>query len=282
MDDPRLTYASPDDPRPRRILIRAVERLTGQRTIERLYARSFERVNDEMPFWTAALDALDITVAYPADRLARIPDEGPILFVANHPYGVLDGLVICHLAAHVRPRFCILINRVLCREERVASHFLPIDFSDTPEAARVNLRTVREAIATLRDGGAILIFPAGAISTADKPFGPAIDLEWKPFAARLIRQTKATVVPTYFHGQNSRLFQWASKVSQTLRLALIIRELKRRRGSTVRVAIGAPLAPDDLPALDDADALTHHLRAVTHDLAAEPIPEPAGGPSAPG
>jgi putative hemolysin len=277
MDDPRLTYASPDDPRPRRLLIRAVERLTGQRTIERLYAQSFERVDDAMPFWTAALDELDITMAYDADRLARIPSEGPVLFVANHPYGVLDGLVICHLAAHVRPRFRILINRILCREERIASHLLPIDFGETPEAGRVNLRSVREAIATLRDGGAIVIFPAGGISTADKPFGPAID----PFAARLIQQTKATVVPVYFHGQNSRLFQWASKVSQTLRLALIIRELERRRGSTVRVAIGEPLAPGDLPALDDGTALTRYLRAVTHDLATEPVPEPADGHPAP-
>jgi putative hemolysin len=267
---PDLTYAAPDDPRAKRAVIRAIERLTGQRTIERLYARSFDRTDEETDktFWTAALDELDITLDYDAAQLDKVPPEGPVIFVANHPYGVLDGLAICHLASYVRPRFHILINRILCREERIARYLLPIDFRETPEATRVNISSMRSAIGTLRRGGAVVIFPAGGIATAHKPFGPAVDLEWKPFAARLVQRTEATVIPIYFHGQNSRLFQWASRLSQTLRLSLIVHELDRRRGSTLDVTIGDPLLYADLAEMDDRDALTRYLRSVTHALPA--------------
>jgi putative hemolysin len=263
---PDISYAAPEDPRAKRAVIRAIERLTGQRAIKRLYARSFERTDGEQTFWTSALQELDITLDYDASKLDAVPPEGPVIFVANHPYGVLDGLVICHLASRVRAQFRILINRILCREERIAHYLLPIDFRETPEATRINIGSMRNAIQTLNEDGAVVIFPAGGIATAHKPFGPAVDLEWKPFAARLVQHTEATVIPIYFHGQNSRLFQWASRLSQTLRMSLIVHELDRRRGSTVSVTVGDPIPYDDLAEMEDREALTRYLRSVTHAL----------------
>lgn len=260
-----LTYASPHDPRWKRWLIRGIEQVTGSRIIRQLYARI--ETCDPARFWGAALDQLDVHVQCP-DKQHCVPATGRAVVIANHPYGVLDGIAICHLAARQRADFKILIHHALCRTGRFRDHFLPVDFRDNESARRTNLRTMRAALAHLRADGCVIIFPAGGISTAAPFFGEAEDLPWKPFAAKLIQATRATVVPMYFRGQNSRLFQLASHVSEVLRLSLILHELRAQMGSTLHVRIGAPIEYDALAHLADTAALTQHLRARTLALAA--------------
>jgi putative hemolysin len=111
-----------------------------------------------------------------------------------------------------------------------------------------------------------VIFPAGGISTALSPFGPVGDLEWKLSAAKLIHQTKATVVPIFVHGQNSRLFHLVSQFSLSLRLSLIIHELNKQIARTVRMSIGDPIAYEQLSGHKSRYALTNYLRQVTYAL----------------
>jgi putative hemolysin len=263
---PQITYASPDDSPVRSVLIRGLERLTGRRELERHYDST--RDLDVDAFWAAALDRLGVTLdVTPADPGAVIPEDGPAIVVANHPFGVLDGLGVCRLVADVRPDFRILVNSVLCRDERVAHHFLPIDFSGSGTARRRNVRSMKAAIDHLHDGGVTIVFPAGGVATAPGPLGAARDLEWKPLLATLVHQGAAPVVPVYFDGQNSRLFQVASQVSLTLRLALLIREALNKAGA-LPVRLGEPIPYADLADLD-RDALTSRLRAATLDLAPE-------------
>lgn len=264
---PKITYASPGDPPIKTALIRSIEWLTGQRKLEKLYTGLLnELVDGEATFWKAALSQLQLSVEYDDMQLAKIPRRGPLVFVANHPFGVLDGLIICHIASITRRNFQILIHSALCKEERIASHMLPIDFSETKEAIRTNINTKKRAIQTLRQEGAIVIFPAGAIATSEGPFGKATDLEWKLFAAKLIQMTQATVVPIYFHGQNSRIFQVASQFSLTLRLSLIIREVKNKIGKTIRVSIGDPIPYQQISDIRQRKQLTRYLREVTYSL----------------
>lgn len=274
MSAPPLSYAGPDDPPWQRRLIRLVERITGRPILERLYANA-RAVDDDRAFWKGALDALDVTPVYDGDRLRALPRSGPLVVVANHPFGVLDGLVLCDVVARVRPDFRILVHRKLCRDDRFASHFLPVDFRERADARRTNCRSVRRALSTLQDGGAVALFPGAGIATAPALFGRAQDLDWTPLAARLIQHRQATVVPIYFHGQNSRLFQIVSQFSATLRLSLIIREVVRQRGATVPVRIGAPIPFSDVDNTDDPDALTQTLREHTMALGAGPHGRPA-------
>jgi len=262
---PTLSYASPTDSWAKTALIRTVETLTGQRTLQRLYDATRSAPGDS--FWTEALDTLDVSLCYNRAALAALPDEGPLVVVANHPFGVLDGLALCHLISQVRSTFRLLINSVLCRDERFDAHFLPIDFGDTRDARRTNVRTLRTALHTLEDDGAVVVFPAGGIATAPTWFGPAEDLDWKPSAAKLVASSEATVVPVYVSGQNSRLFHWASRISLTLRLALIIREVMNKRGETLTLRIGASLPYAALPDGADGATLTAHLRDATFALA---------------
>jgi putative hemolysin len=178
----------------------------------------------------------------------------------------LDGLIVCHIAAITRQRFKILINNALCKEEQIAPYLLPIDFSETEEAVRVNINTKRQALDILRRRGAIIIFPAGGIATTKGPLGKATDLEWKLFAAKLIQMTRATVVPIYFHGQNSRIFQIVSQFSLTLRLSLIIHEVKNKIGKTIRVTIGDPIPYQEIAAIKGRRNLTRYLREVIYRL----------------
>ena len=97
-----------------------------------------------------------------------IPKTGPLVVVANHPYGVLDGIAICWLVAQVRKDFKILINNVLCRAPEMAAHTLPVDFDATPEALQTNLTSRKQARQTLDAGGVVIVFPAGAISTTPR------------------------------------------------------------------------------------------------------------------
>lgn len=265
---PKLTYASPDDPLPKQVLIRSVERLTGRRRLERIYNNVLETESDQRRLWAAALRELQVAVDYDVTQLAKVPTEGPVILIANHPYGVLDGLIICHFAAMIRPEFKILINKALNREPRVERYMLPIDFSENDEAAKTNIESKQQALATLRAGNAIVIFPAGGIATTvHGPFGRAVDLEWKLFVTKLIQMTQATVVPIYFHGQNSRIFQLASHMSLTLRLALIIHEVNRKAGKTIHASIGDPIPYQKLAGIRKRKELLHYLREAIYALA---------------
>ena len=206
---------------------------------------------------------------------------GPTVFVANHPYGVLDGIVISWLVEKVRPDFLVLTNAVLMRAEEVRDYVLPIDFSDTPEARAMNVRSRAAARAQLEKGGAVVVFPAGGVSTAPDRLGrlPAVDAPWQPFVAQLVQRAKATVVPIWFGGQNSRLFQIASHVSLTLRLSLLFHEVKTRIGASLPVAIGAPIPYPEIADIRDRQALADLLMARTYALAIDPRrPSPAEGP----
>jgi putative hemolysin len=241
-----LSYASKEDPTLKRAVIKLLERVSGKKRLERVYARIEESLAGRPEFWDAALEGLGIRAVLDGPGLGEIPAEGPLVLVANHPFGILDGMIMCRMASRLRTNWKVLINSDLSRIDHLHDFFLPVDFRPTAEATRTNIATKQRAVETLRAGGAVIIFPSGGIATAPRVLGRARELEWKLFVMKMLRLRGARVVPVYFHGQNSVLFHAASRVSMTLRLSLVIRELTRRMGGIVRATVGVPHSLDDL------------------------------------
>ena len=267
--DNTFSYAAPDDPRLKRLVIRLIERATGQPYLRWLYEDYHDHPPAAETFWDAAIKRLELNIVCDESKLAAWPKTGPLVVVCNHPYGVLDGLVICYLAAKVRRDFRVLSNSVLLRAEEIRPFMLPIDFAETKEALKTNLQSRAEAKAHLLAGGCLVIFPAGGVSTTPSVWHRrAVDADWKTFAARMITQARAPVAPVYFAGQNSRLFQLASHISLTLRLSLLFKEVHRKIGSEVRVRIGDVVPYEALASITDRAAFMQHLRSVTYALGA--------------
>jgi putative hemolysin len=266
-ETPKLSYAEYFEHPMKRRMVRAIERLSGQGALQALYEH-YRREPAGEPFFAAAVRLLRLDVQFDPVRLAQIPQTGPLVVVANHPFGVLDGLLIAWLVSLRRTDFKILTNAVLDGTPEAREWILPIDFSGTREAQRINIATRSESLSRLSQGGCIVVFPAGGVSTSPRPLARlAVDDTWKPFTSKLITHSKASVTPIYFEGQNSRLFQWASHISIELRLALVFREVKRRIGTALPVHIGETLSPDALQAAGRRKDLMTFLRRQTYGMA---------------
>jgi putative hemolysin len=268
-----ITYAGSARTRPGQAFIRAVENATGRLGLIRRVAGYEEDVAAGLDFWRVMADRFGLRLDILSGSLGNIPATGPVVVVANHPYGILDGLVLGHVLSGVRGgEFRILAHQVFRRAEALDRVILPIDFAGTRAATETNLATRATAIRYLRDGGAVGIFPGGTVSTAAHPMGAPMDPVWRGFTARMIRKSGATVVPIWFDGANSRLFQVASHLNYTLRMALLVREFRRRVDRPVRLAIGAPIGPDALARhAGDGKEMMDFLRRRTYALSPKPL-----------
>jgi putative hemolysin len=264
----QFSYVDPSHNVLQRGLIHLIEAATGQPALKRLYLdyQAEKRPHDE--FFDAAIEKLGLNVCYDADKLEALPKQGPLVVVANHPFGVIDGLMICWLTNKARGDFKILTNAVLCQAPELAHCVLPVDFSETKEAVATNLASRRIARDHLKMGGALIVFPGGTVSTTPKVFGRsvAVDPDWQPFTSHLIRQARASVAPIFFAGQNSGVFQFASHLSPVLRLGLLFNEVRRLQGQSLKVTIGETLAFDQLKRFKSRVEMAEYLKTVTYNL----------------
>jgi putative hemolysin len=251
--------------------MRAIEDLSGRRRLLPLYHRWRSEFAGKSPrMWSELFDMIEtsLDIRAPAGWQMTATDE-PLVMIANHPFGLADGIAMLALAERLNRPYRILLHADLMRIPEIQPLGLPVDFSETDEALATNLATRAEARRLLKQGVTIVIFPAGGVATAVGPFRIAQELPWKQFVARLIRQSNASVLPVYFEGQNSPLFHLVSKFSETLRLSLLVCEFRRQVGATISATIGTPVTTLDLIAGAGAGerALIDELYLLVHRLA---------------
>jgi putative hemolysin len=281
-DDPRQThgrhiardisYAHSAASKGGRALIRLMENSTGRlRLIKRAHGYEHD-IASGRDFWSVMVERYGLTLNVTRGALSNIPATGPVILIANHPYGILDGLMMGHILQAARGDFRILAHQVFRKAEDLNRIILPIAFDETRAAIDQNIATRKEALRYLGDGGAIGIFPGGTVSTGARVFSHPMDPGWRGFTARMIAKSDAVVVPVFFDGHTSRLFQIASHLHSTLRMGLLLKEFRKRVDTPVDVAIGAPIGRDVLnPLSRDAKAMMDFLRKAMYDLSPKPL-----------
>ncbi|NJS37869.1 MAG: acyltransferase [Rhodobacteraceae bacterium] len=227
--------------------IRAIEWMTAKIQLLRLI-RSFEKSGAPhgAPFWPKAIRHMGIRIDTPADEIARIPATGPLVVVANHPSGLVDGMVMAEMINRVRSDFKILTRSLLTGIPEVEEFMIPVPFPHEDNARELGLQMRDETMKHLKAGGAIIIFPAGKVAMCPGWWGKAVEAEWNVFTHKIVRSSGATILPIYFPGQNSRAFLIANKVSDTIRQGLLLYEIKRSLFKPQRPVIGEPIPAEEL------------------------------------
>ncbi|MBB4064866.1 1-acyl-sn-glycerol-3-phosphate acyltransferase [Gellertiella hungarica] len=263
-----LSYANERDPRLKRWIIRTIEGLSGRDRFVNLYEiwRNEIVVQGDRVFGKM-LDLIDVRMQVNGEWPPKNLTDAPVVIVANHPYGIGDGIAVLALAEQLGRPFRVLINNELLKVPEMAPYSLPVSFEETKEALAINMQTRNEAVRLLKEGVTIVVFPAGGVATARKAFGKAEDLPWKIFTAKLVQAAKANVIPIYFEGQNGRLFHLVSKFSLTLRISLLIREFRRLSGSMISSTVGSMIYWDELSRMPGRQEILTYLYDSVFSLA---------------
>jgi len=212
------------------------------------------------PFVDRALDALGVSYNIVHGKRDDIPREGPLLVVANHPFGAIEGLVLLSLLADIRPDVKLMATRMLSGIPELEKHMILVDPFGGSGAAATNMAPVRQSLRWLKNGGVLGMFPAGEVAHLDLGRRRICESEWHETVARLMRHSGAAVLPVFFDGANGPLFQMAGLIHPRLRTAMLAREMVNKSGSRLKVSIGRVLAPERLEGISDDTELTRYLR----------------------
>jgi len=227
--------------------IRAIEWLTAKLKLLSMI-RSFERSGSPVgvAFWSKAIRHMGIRLDTPPEEIARIPATGPVVMVANHPHGLVDGMIMAEMVSRVRGDFRILTRSLLSGIPEIEEFMIPVPFSHEANARELGLEMREKTMAHLKNNGLVILFPAGRVASSETWFGPAVEAEWNVFTHKMIRASGATIVPIHFTGQNSRYYQIAALLGATLRQGLLLYEIKRALYKPQRPYIGEPISAREL------------------------------------
>ena len=204
--------------------------------IKSLYKINYEDLKKSSNFWKKTLNILNID--YYAEHITNIPKTGSAIVVANHPFGLLDGLIICSIICDIRKDYKILINEEVSQIDQIREYLLPIRFSTVTEDIKKNIITKKKAIEHLNSNGILITFPSGEVATSSLIFNEANEREWKPLIGSIINKTKADIVPVRFFGKNSLFFHTIGFINNNLRRVLFIRELFNKKNKKFNLSIG--------------------------------------------
>jgi len=252
--------------------IKILELLTGKLKLKKMYDEYVLEDNPPENFWIDAVKKLNFKLQTNYQDGSFIPTKGRLIIVANHAFGVADGVSLCSVVSNIRQDYKIITHKVLRQANAVKDKIIPIDFSPNKEAILANIASRKEAEKVLKEDGVIILFPSGQIATKEnlKFNTKAHDGEWKQFVSKLIIKTKSPALPSYFEGENSQLYHFANKMGQTFRYSLLMHELIRKIGDTIYLHFGEVIPFSDFENIGNLIEITQFLRKKTYSL--DPMP----------
>ena len=251
-DKRKLSYANTFENPLHRITIQTIELLTARlRILRRIRKFEAQGVPFGQPFWKQALDTMGIKLLTPEEQIARIPKDGPIVVTSNHPHGLVDGMILGELIGQVRTDYKILTRSLLTGVAEIDQFMIPVPFPHEPDALEKNLWMRKQAMDHLKNGGIVAVFPSGSVAASRTMFGPVIEHEWNPFTSKMIQRSNAEVLPIFFPGANSRLYQIANQISATLRQGLLLYEIAHAFNKPQSPVIGHVISRDKISKWSD-------------------------------
>ena len=217
-----------------------LEKISKIDEIKSFYKINYKELKQSNNFWKKTLDILKIN--YIAENVDNIPKAGSSIIVANHPFGLLDGLIICSIICDVRKDYKILINDEVSQIDQIREYLLPIKFSTLTEDIKKNIISKKKAIEHVNSNGILITFPSGEVATSSLIFNEANERRWKPLIGSIINKTNAAIIPVRFFGKNSLFFQTIGFVNNNLRRILFIRELLNKKNQTFKLSIGKKIS----------------------------------------
>ena len=243
-----------------------LEHSLGLSRLNHMYADVITGMQDDRNFLEKTLAVLDIRYSASPEDIARIPKTGPVIVVANHPFGGLDGVILAALLRTVRPDVKVMANYLLGRIPDLRDFMIYVDPFGGPNAVRKNIRAMKTAMEYVNSGGMLTIFPAGEVSHIDLQKRAIVDPAWSHTVARIIRNTHAPVLPVFFSGSNSTVFNVLGLLHPLLRTAMLPRELLNKRKTTVQMLIGNVIPFKKLSNFTTNPEMTAYLRLRTYLL----------------
>lgn len=257
-----------------RALAALTEKLLGLDPLAEIYDLRPPELNPE-DFLRYSLDSLGVSIKVRNEQnLALIPREGPLLIVANHPLGALEGIALARILLGIRPDLQVLTNELLRRVPEVSQLFIGVDVLSA-DAASANVKGIKQVHRHLRGGGAVLIFPAGKVSAIELRERRIQDRKWNRLAGQLVKRYECASVPIHVSGYNSAYFYLAGLIHPRLRTVLLPRELANKKGFTLELGVGKPILAQELRLIRKPRAITEYLRVSTEALAPRPQAAPA-------
>ncbi len=263
-----FTFATAEVSRFGQLFIMIMELLTGKLRLKKLYDEYLSENRPPKYFWNDAITKLNLTLKTNFQEGSYIPKKGRLIVIANHAFGVADGLSICSVISKIRQDYKMVTHKVLRQADAVKDKILPIDFNETKEAILTNINTRKEAEKVLLNEGVLVLFPSGRIATKKNlnKYTKADDGDWKQWVSKLILKTKTPVLPIFFDGQNSQWYHIANKLGLTFRYSLCMYELKRKIGDNIYMYFGCLISYDRLAKIGNIKEITNYLRSVTYSL----------------
>ncbi len=234
-----------------------VPKLKGhEKLVKRLFHwLSIDRVNDvhsrgfDTPgpsFVKFLLEDFNIDLQIDNEEILNNLPEGAFITVSNHPFGALDGIALIHIIASRRPEYKVMVNMILNHLTAMRPNFIAVDqsASDDPAKKAVSIQGIRQVISQVRGGNPVGFFPAGAMSKVNWKW-ELIDREWQPNIIRLIQQLKVPVIPIFFHGNNSFLFNLLGVTFWQLRTVRLPSEVFRKCNKPMHISVGDPISVEE-------------------------------------
>ena len=244
---------------------RVLDKALGLDSIHAVYQDAAGGPPDR-PFADRVLDALNLSYNVSETDLARVPDQGPIVVVANHCFGGVEGVILASLLGTVRADFKIMANYMLSRIPEMRDLFIFVDPFGGKKATAANVKSLKQTLQWLRDGRMLAVFPSGEVAHFDLRRQSVVESDWSSTVAGLVRRTKSPVLPVFFEGRNTVLFHLLGLLHPRLRTARLPHEVLNKRDREVPIHIGTPIPASRLARFESDEDLTAYLRMRTYNL----------------